>query len=110
MKNVIIWTLFVMFLCVGVVMAKTEGNSQVSVSTSTAVEVLTEGDFVEFIEVYNIGSYAVYKGTSSSVTTSTGHKIPVGSALSYTNWDDPIYLIGVTGAGSVSIDVKDKGR
>lgn len=110
MKKVIILSVLLLFFMTGLAFARAEGNTQVTVSTSTAVEILAEGDFVEFIEINNVGSYAVYKGTSSGVTTSTGHKIGVGVALEYENWDDPIYLIGITGAGSVSLDVKDKGR
>lgn len=80
----------------------------ITVSSSTAYCVLRGGNFVKLIEIYNNGSYDVYKGTSSAVTTSNGFPIPTGCSLIYKDWDEPIYIKSITGAGSVRVDLQDE--
>jgi hypothetical protein len=76
--------------------------SQVTLSVSNAIAVLTAKTRV-FAEVKNLdASIVVYIGGDGAVTSATGRPLAPGEAVTFSNYVGPLYAIAASGTPKVS--------
>ena len=57
-----------------------------------------------FLEIKNAdAAISIYIGSSSSVTTATGHLLKAGESISFSNMPDAVYAIAASGTPTITL-------